>query len=69
MQKENYLKSLVELTSASGGRIISFENPEVEQLATQIVDKLNASKRDMAAFSSMLRKKAQKTLVTYDKSK
>lgn len=68
-QKENYLKSLVELTSVSGGRNVSFENPEVEQLATQIVDKLNASKRDMAAFSAMLRKKAMKTLVTYDKSK
>lgn len=68
-QKENYLKSLVELTSASGGRNISFENPEVEQLAAQIVDKLNVSKRDMAAFAAMLRKKAKKTLVTYDKSK
>jgi len=68
-QKENYLKSLVELTSVSGGRNISFENPEVEQLATQIVEKLKISKRDMAAFSAMLRKKAKKTLVTYDKSK
>lgn len=68
-QKENYLKSLVELTSASGGRNISFENSEVEQLATRMIDKLNGSKRDMAAFASMLRKKAKKTLVTYDKSK
>lgn len=68
-QKQNYLKILVELTSVSGGRMICFENPEVEKLATQIVDKLTVSKRDMAAFSHMLRKKAKKTLVTYDKSK
>jgi len=68
-QKENYLKSLVDLTSVSSGRVISFENPEVEQSATQLIEKLSVSKRDMAAFSSMLRKKVKKTLVTYDRSK
>ena len=69
VQKKNHTNELVELTRQSGGRHISFETPEDESQALQLIEKLKISKRNMAAFSCALRKNAKKTLVTYDKSK